>query len=1126
MKQRLAVPLFCAAALAPVLAEGAGLPGYLNLAQYPLFLSGNVTPNVLVVYDNSESMDGTMAGKVIAGNDPTTRGNIARSVITSTIASYRSSFNWGLASFQHDGDGGSTPNGTLYNTFAYYFGDSSTPPSATAMVFTNDCVNGISQSNAGARCIANPQPSNGYSYITYAASGDDPDINDVLYYGGNFPSLWGVGINGTTSYNVYSGRNSTSNATSWSSSDFNTSGCGICGTWGFTPTDAGFLPSTPPYPRQFWIPRAWGYLNNPTGAARIWETVQTDSTSHYNRMMSLLAPETSASSSGEIKNASVFTPLAGSVKTAGQYFGGSNGNTSPITVSCQKNFVLLATDGNPTAQLNGNMYPTAQMVNTYNSTTGTWTFSQAAQDVFSQITNLRSTTFSANSYDVQTYVVGLGDTVQNPGSVAVLNQFAQLGGTGSAYLATDSSSLTAAFATISTDIVNKIASDSAVALNTGSWSSGVDLYQARFSSGVWTGQLLAYPINSSGQLGSQLWDSGQMVNGQDWSTGRQILTYKTSAAAGAHGIAFRWPANPSSPTAAELDPSQITALNTSPTGSVDGYGALRLQYLRGQRSNEQANCSSCTPSFRSRPTSVLGDLVDSAPYYVAGPPYGYPDTMEASAYSAFVATYASRSPMIYVGGNDGMLHAFAASDGHEALAYVPASVVSNLTQLTGATYVHRFYVDGPPTVGDVFYGGQWHTLLAGGLRAGGQGVYALDVTDPSSFAEGNAAGIVRWEFSDANDADLGYTFGQPLIVKTNNGHWSVIVSSGYDNTQADSHASTSGDAFLFVLDAQTGAVTAKIATHSGTVTSPNGLSGAIAIDTDGNGTADVVYAGDLLGNLWKFDLSSTSPSAWGVAYGGSNAAPLFTDPNHQPITSRPEVTRFPGGGYLVLFGSGRYIDVSDTTTTNTQTFYGIRDNGAPVTGTSTLVKQSVLGTATGADGNTYRITSHVVGPVTLDTARTGDNTVPTTTYNGMNGWYMTLPDSGERMIADPAVRSGRVVFVTLEPNTATCSYGGSGWVMDLDVTTGNRLNQVTFDTNNDSNLTSADMPTFGGGASNTSGQKITSIPADPGFMRMPAVPGQSPTEKKYINTSSGTIAAPTETAGGLINHRVSWEQLQ
>ena len=223
MKRRIAVPLFCAAALAPVLAEGAGLPGYLNLAQYPLFLSGNVTPNVLVVYDNSESMDGTMAGKVIAGNDPTTRGNIARSVITSTIASYRSSFNWGLASFQHDGDGGSTPNGTLYNTFAYYFGDSSTPPSATAMVFTNDCVNGISQSNAGARCIANPQPSNGYSYITYAASGDDPDINDVLYYGGNFTSLWGVGINGTTSYNVYSGRNSTSNATSWSSSDFNTS---------------------------------------------------------------------------------------------------------------------------------------------------------------------------------------------------------------------------------------------------------------------------------------------------------------------------------------------------------------------------------------------------------------------------------------------------------------------------------------------------------------------------------------------------------------------------------------------------------------------------------------------------------------------------------------------------------------------------------------------------------------------------------------------------------------------------------------------------------------------------------------------------------------------------------------
>src|SRR4029077_11456358 len=199
-------------------------------------------------------------------------------------------------------------------------------------------------------------------------------------------------------------------------------------------------------------------------------------------------------------------------------------------------FVLLATDGNPTAQLDGSMYPTAQMVNTYNASTRTWTFSQAAQDVFSRVTALRSTTFSGSTYDVQTYVVGLGDTVQNAGSVATLNQIAQLGGTGSAYLAADRGSLSAAFATISTDIVNKVASDSSVALNTGSWSSTVDLYQARFSSGGWTGQLLAYPIASTGQLGSQVWDSGQVLNGQDWSSGRRILTNKPSAAVGAQGI--------------------------------------------------------------------------------------------------------------------------------------------------------------------------------------------------------------------------------------------------------------------------------------------------------------------------------------------------------------------------------------------------------------------------------------------------------------------------------------------------------------------------------------------------------------------------------------------------------------
>ncbi|WP_245222781.1 hypothetical protein [Ralstonia insidiosa] len=156
----------------------------LTIAQYPLFLSSNTaTPNILVVYDNSQSMDGTMAGKLIAGNDPTTRGNIARSVITSTISNYRTQFNWGLATFD-------APGPSLYNTYAYFFG------SASTMVFTNDCVNGISASNGGLRCVPNPQSGASYSYLTYALSGDDPAINDVLYYNGTWPYPWAIGLSG------------------------------------------------------------------------------------------------------------------------------------------------------------------------------------------------------------------------------------------------------------------------------------------------------------------------------------------------------------------------------------------------------------------------------------------------------------------------------------------------------------------------------------------------------------------------------------------------------------------------------------------------------------------------------------------------------------------------------------------------------------------------------------------------------------------------------------------------------------------------------------------------------------------------------------------------------------------
>jgi Tfp pilus tip-associated adhesin PilY1 len=1259
-----------AIAIAMLLAESASA-ALLSIAQYPLFLTNRTLPNILVIYDNSESMDGTMAGKLIAGDDPTTRGNIARGVIRNTISSFSGQFNWGLESFATYGTG-------LYSTYPYWLGNDQT------MVFTDDCLSGVSASNGGLRCIVNPQwngSSVGDQFITYDRASDDPDINDVLYIGYFGSGAWATSAGGGA-YNFYFTHNP--------GTAFEANMANYWTTFGFTPTDAGYIPFNPPISRQLYAYRAWGFYAGVNGQGLINEPIMGPSASgHLANIQAMLATETPYGP--EIKNSAVFTPLAGSLLTANQYF---SGGSTPISLSCQRSFVMLATDGNPTSDWWGNMYPLSQQQNTYSG--GSWTFSPAVNDVFGQVSALRSVTVGGFAHDIQTYVVGMGDTVANPSSVAAMNQYAVLGGTNTAYLAQDTASLAAAFQAIAVDIQSKTAAASAVSLNTGSWGTGTNLYQARFNSGDWSGQLIAYLINANGSIGAQQWDSGQVINGQNWDSGRTIMTYKPSASLGARGIAFRWPASyPATPAATEMDLAQSALLNapgatvgaglinvalasnggvaqassyyssgygpggaingdrtganwgsgggwnnanygtfpewlqinftgsksitqaivysvqdayTSPseptdtmtfnnygltnfavqawdgsawvtlatvtgnnlvkrtvnfsafttdrvriyvTAAVDGYsratevevfgvtvasgadgfGPQRLQWLRGNAANESATCGGCTPSFRSRPTSKLGDIIHSAPSYVAGPSMAYPDAIESSAYSAFALANANRTPMIYVGANDGMLHAFTASNGREALAYVPSSVYRNLSALTasslssvpGEPVAHHYLVDGSPTVADAYYGGSWHTLLAGGLGAGGQGIYVLDVTDPSTFTPGTAGSAVRWEFSDVDDADMGYTFSQPLLVKTNNGRWSIIVGNGYNNSEDDGRLSSSGHAVLFVLDAETGAVRAKLDTGSGTAATPNGLSGPIAVDTTGDGIADVVYAGDLNGNLWKFDLTSSGTGSWNVAFSG---VPLFSTAG-QPITVRPDVTKHTQGGYLVTFGTGRYLDTSDNSTTTAQTFYGIRDTGSAAGALSNLVRQSVVSsTATGADGNTYRLSTHAVGPATLDAPLAGDNAIAASDYNATKkGWYINLPATGERVVSDANIRAGRVVFNTLIPNTDPCGYGGTGWVMEFDVMTGNRNDTPTFDTNGDRQMSAADLD-LNGTHDNASGRAVSSIPAAAGFLRAPSQPGRPPFENKYVNTSAGSVTVIGETAGIGTSFRGSWRQLQ
>jgi type IV pilus assembly protein PilY1 len=1113
-------------------------PPTIPIYSAPLFLTSPVLPNVLVIYDNSESMDGAMNGQLLWGSNAYTRSNIARNVMRTTITNYRTAFRWGLMSFEMTGN-------SLADTYAYFLGDNS------SMQFTDTCaVNtaAVDQSTqlpastisaltpgvstGGVKCVPNPQPFSGGNYVRFGSSGDDPAINDVLYTNGTYTSLWGLTNSGTT-YDIYTSHNPIN---SWTASDFT----GSLGPWFFTPTDAGYLPSAPTITRQLYLPRGWGYSAGITGAGLLNEPVQADSTAHYNNLISFLGAETNTSTP-EIKNGAVYTPLTGSLNSAKSYFAGS---TSPIQYSCQKNFTMLVTDGLPTGKTNGQQYNYSDFspIATYGG--GAWTYSLAATDAINAVTALKTTAYGGQNYDIPTYVVALGDGVgANAGAVALMNQMANVGGTTSALFASNQTTFQNAMQTIANDILGRTGAASSVALNTGTWTTTSSLYQAKFNVGVsnsdWYGQLLSIAILSSGLTASAAtWNAGTQVNAQNYDTGRVILTIKPSSGA---GVAFRWPAIPAAPTATELDATQVTALNTV-NGTADTQGAARLNYLRGSTTDEGTG-----NNYRTRPESKLGDIVNSAPYYIGAPAFAYSDSFESAPYSTFYNTYRTRTPMVYAGANDGMLHGFDANTGNEKIAFVPSAVFPNLSLLTTTTYSHRWYVDGSPTVGDAFFGSAWHTMLVGGLRGGGRGVYALDITNPAAFAEtpaSNLSNIVKWEFdvsqdTTANDPDadataqyaLGYTYSQPSIVKMNNGKWAAVFGGGYNNAEPGTYQNANGYAVLYIIDISNGSVMKKINTKVGSctvngVTINNGLSTPAPVDVTGDGITDYIYAGDLCGNIWNFDVTSSNPSSWASKYkNGLTPKPLWTavdgSSNVQPIMVRPEVAKMPTslGGVLVLFGTGLYLQTSDNASTTQQSFYGIWDklpssSTQPSISRANLLHQTFTGTYIGADGNTYRTTTNTL---------TGSTTVPPgIDYTTKNGWYLDFPSApsgfgAERQITDPVLTNGILKFATSLPNSAACSYGGDGWLNEVDALSGSMLPSTIFDTNGDGLINTTDSLAVA--------RHITGMPSAPGILGGAGGSPSSQLENKYMNLTSGNILRMLEKSGGLGSGRVSWREI-
>lgn len=596
------------------------------------------------------------------------------------------------------------------------------------------------------------------------------------------------------------------------------------------------------------------------------------------------------------------------------------------------------------------------------------------------------------------------------------------------------------------------------------------LYQTSFASDEnWAGDLKRIrreqPAGSA-PTETQMWSAQQLLNTKAPNS-RNIKI----AGSGASGLKdFTWPnisseANTSGTLAYALRFNPETGILEDPTAAQG-----RLNFVRGVRTGEGT-------TYRQR-MHVLGDMYSSTPAVVSGPRYleSFANRLEGNtAYTTFINNITDRNnpnpnakqprpARVYVGANDGMLHAFDTSSGEETFAFIPTAVFPKLNKLTGKNYSHEFYVDGSPVVADVYFGSEWRTILVGTLRAGGKSIFALDVTTPGSEK-------LLWEFDESNISDEnavkpGYSFSQPTIARLHNGKWAVVIGNGYEGANTDD-----GKAALYIIDAQTGSLVKSLEVQ-GTAGIKNGLSTPRLADYNSDGIADYAYAGDLQGNLWRFDLlgSGASPNrASGNIYGDdkSNAdnfrvsyggQPMFTATStvgsaRQPITAPPSLIRHPTrNGYLVIFGTGKYFETTDKdgVKTHAQSVYGIWDRStkAETTSANTIPRSSlvsqqitntVVATADSGDTRTARVISN--NPITWYAQ---DGSVDKL------GWYLDLrvgaaAFDGEMVIEDMYALGQTVFFQSLVPNDDPCASGSSNWTYAINPFTGGKTNHHPFD---------------------------------------------------------------------------------
>lgn len=574
-------------------------------------------------------------------------------------------------------------------------------------------------------------------------------------------------------------------------------------------------------------------------------------------------------------------------------------------------------------------------------------------------------------------------------------------------------------------------------------SSGAASYATQYDTSDWTSEITGSTlkfVNAAGNpdpggdpqvVTPPSWNTtatlATQFGGAGWNTGRRVATWNPTLTGVNRGVPFRWD---------NISSTQRTALNNV-SGTEDANRQNLLNYLRGDRANEK-NSTNTTRPFRQR-GKLLGDIVN-AKLRPVGPPSRPLSDAANQGYSAFKTLRKDRPTVVYAGANDGMLHAIngkldtATGGGQEMFAYVPSALfngpsstplANGLAALADPNYVHHFYVDGTPAVYDLDFGRvrtnhttawrggapytpDWRSLLIGGLGKGGRSYYALDVSNPANNTEANTSSWVLWEFSDT---DMGFSYGEPLVVKTRRYGWVVILTSGYHDDN------TNRQGYFYIVDPKTGDLLQKIGT--GTGTTANGLAHAEAFVKDySDGMADAVYAGDLNGQLWRLDLSGETAD-----YAAPTRLAVLTNAagQAQPITTKPLIEIHPQTlKRYVMVGTGQLLNGDDVASASAQGYYAILD------GTQSAFTPYNAGTMPYTRANfVQRAANNFTNGVTLS--------------NTDRGWYIDLDVVSSvalRVVAPSTAYNGRVAFSALLPAGDVCSPQGTSRIYALDFSTG------------------------------------------------------------------------------------------